>query len=276
MPHSRYAASFLHDALGAHWVSGRHSLYARKVSSVVVRIAFATIVGALLCSVLASAAATTSRTWQSLESIRAAAEQRVRETAKTPNDNGDGLIVTAGELDPRLQLANCGVELRAFALNGAPLAARNTIAVRCGDDTGPGWTVYVPVTVEIEKPIFVMRRSLSRDTHILAEDVELQRRRVPGVVTTYYNDIAALRDQHLKRGLPAGAVLTADALTRDLLVKRGQEVSLIFGGDGLAVHAPGIAITEGGAADRIRVQNRTSLKIVEGTIESGNLVRVGL
>jgi len=31
-----------------------------------------------------------------------------------------------------------------------------------------------------------------------------------------------------------------------------------------------------GAADRIRVQNRTSLKVVEGTIESGNLVRVGL
>ena len=28
--------------------------------------------------------------------------------------------------------------------------------------------------------------------------------------------------------------------------------------------------------DRIRVQNQTSLKVVEGVIESGNLVRVGM
>jgi len=117
---------------------------------------------------------------------------------------------------------------------------------------------------------------MPRDAHIAPSDFELQRRRVPGFGAAYVTNAATLRDQHLKRGTPAGTVLMADMLSRDLVVKRGQQVVLIFDAGGLAVQAPGMALADGGTADRIRVQNQTSLKIVEGVIESGNLVRVGM
>ena len=248
-------------------------LFARQLSFVIVRIVLATIACALLYSVVATAAE--PRATQSLESIRAAAEDYVRAAARA-TDSTSELFVSATELDPRLQLAACGTQLQAFLLNNAPLATRNVVAVRCQEGGIPGWTVYIPTLLESEKPVLVMRRSVPRDSHIMPEDVELQHRRVNGVGTNYVSDFETLREQHLKRGLPAGALLSVDALARDLLVKRGQEVALVFGSNGIAVRAPGIALADGGMADRIRVQNRTSLKVVEGTIESGNLVRVGM
>jgi flagella basal body P-ring formation protein FlgA len=130
--------------------------------------------------------------------------------------------------------------------------------------------------VEVEKPVLVLRRSLPREAHIAQEDVELQVRRVPGLGAGFPSDVAALRDQHLKRGVSAGTLLSSDVLTRDLLVKRGQEVFLVLDVGGVAVRAPGLALADGGYADRVRVQNRTSLKVVEGVVESGNLVRVGM
>jgi flagellar basal body P-ring formation protein FlgA len=272
MQHSRHTA--LRHAFSGHGAFTRRA-YSQQLSFFVVRVVFATIVCALFYSVIASAQEA-PRDWQSVQSIRDAAENYARDAARASGAAAEDLYVTAGDLDSRLQLAQCGNDLRAFTLNGAPLAARNTIAVRCVDESGPGWTVYIPTMIEIEKPIFVMRRSVPRDAHVALEDIELQRRRVAGLGAGYFSDMNALRDQHLKRGVPAGSPLTADSLTRDLVIKRGQEVALVLGSDSIAVRATGIALSDGGIADRIRVQNRSSLKVVEGVVESGNLVRVGM
>jgi flagella basal body P-ring formation protein FlgA len=75
--------------------------------------------------------------------------------------------------------------------------------------------------------------------------------------------------------LAPGTVLVADAFAADVLVKRGQQVTLVTSVGGIEVRAVGAAITEGGTHDRVRVQNLSSLKIVEGVVESASLVRVG-
>jgi flagella basal body P-ring formation protein FlgA len=71
-------------------------------------------------------------------------------------------------------------------------------------------------------------------------------------------------------------VLTVDMMKRDMVVKRGQHVTLVTSVGGIDVRAAGTALTDGGQADRIRVQNASSLKTVEGVVESANLVRVGM
>jgi flagella basal body P-ring formation protein FlgA len=266
----------------------RQPIFTSGAASLGVRIAFTLLIGALLYSIAASRAHAqdnlpTSRTWQSLASIRAAAEQYVRDNSTT---NSGLLTITATELDTRLTLAQCASELTAFTLNSAPIAARTTIGVRCAPSgamqsataatPGAEWTVYVPVTIESEIDVLVLRNSMPRDAHVAPGDFEVQRRRVPGFGSAYISNVATLRDQHLKRSTPSGTVLMTDMLSRDLVVKRGQQVTLIFDAGGLAVQAPGLALADGGTADRIRVQNQTSLKVVEGVIESGNLVRVGM
>ncbi len=80
----------------------------------------------------------------------------------------------------------------------------------------------------------------------------------------------------MRRALPAGSPLTMDVLDRDVLVQRGQQVTLVAATGGIEIRAQGKALGDGGAQDRIRVQNVNSLKIVEGVVENAGTVRVDL
>jgi flagella basal body P-ring formation protein FlgA len=204
---------------------------------------------------------------QSLEQIRHAAESHVR--ALLPPANGK-YFVTAGRLDSRLRLASCSSPLEAF-VNGS-VQTRTTVGVRC-NGTGT-WTIYVPVTVEMEAQVLVLRRALARRAPIDASDVELQTRRLPGIATNFVNDLNALEGRRLRRALAAGTPLTVDALDRAVLVQRGQQVTVVAAAGGIEIRAQGKALSDGGEQDRIRVQNVNSLKVVEGVIENSGVVRV--
>jgi flagella basal body P-ring formation protein FlgA len=237
----------------------------------IVRMLFAVIVALLIYSVVTTASANEVRSIQSIESIRSAAEHYIRKTASTETALA---IATAGELDPRLQLAACAGELEVTTLNKTPIAARNTVGVRCRQ--GADWNIYLPVSVETETDVLVLREPAARLARLSATDVDIQKRRVPGLVSVYLSKPVDLQRRHLKRSLPAGTVLTIDMMNRDMVVKRGQHVTLVTTVGGIDVRAAGTALTDGGKADRIRVQNASSLKTVEGVVESANLVRVGM
>jgi flagella basal body P-ring formation protein FlgA len=240
------------------------------------RVIFAAIlllfVASLASSIARADTSLQSATLQSLDSIRAAAENHVRERAIA--SKLDRVIAHATALDSRLRLEACTAELSTFTLNSAPISARTTVGVRC--DVGTGWTLYVPVTVESDLDVLVLRNNLPRGATVATSDVEKQRRVVPGLGASYLTDASTLSDRHLKRPIAAGTVLLTDMFARNLAVKRGQQVLVVLDVNGITVQATGVALGDAGLADRIRVQNQTSLKIVEGIVESGNLVRVGM
>jgi flagellar basal body P-ring formation protein FlgA len=216
-------------------------------------------------------AANASAGVQSLEAIQAAAEEFVR--ASLP-ENSAKHFVTASRLDSRLRLDECASPLEAFSQGTTMTNARLTIGVRC--PVANSWTLYVPVTVEVEVSVLVLRRPLARRARVELMDVEPQVRRLPGSAAAFVNDVASLQGHRLKRALPVGTALTVEMLVPDLLVRRGQQVTLIAANDSVQIRAQGQALTEGGAADRVRVQNVNSLKVVEGVVESDGVVRVGL
>lgn len=209
--------------------------------------------------------------FQSLETIRATAESFVR--GQLPPTRGK-YYVSASRLDERLRLASCADALEAFVANNGVVQTRTTIGVRC--PAVGGWTVYVPVAVETEAPVLVLRRALPRRSPIDALDVELQTRRLPGIASNFVSDVSAVQGRRLRRALPAGSPLTTDVLDRAVLVQRGQRVTLIASTGDIEIRAQGQALAEGGAQDRIRVQNVSSLKIVEGVVENAGTVRVDL
>jgi flagella basal body P-ring formation protein FlgA len=65
-------------------------------------------------------------------------------------------------------------------------------------------------------------------------------------------------------------------LAADILVRRGQRVTLIATIGGLEVRAQGEAIADAGPTGRVRVLNLASRRIVEGQVESREQVRVSL
>lgn len=226
----------------------------------------------VLLAILAWAlcAAPALATTQTLESIQSAAENFVQTNLPTSARH----YVTAARLDPRLQLKACEAPLEAFSQNNAPSGERVTVGVRC--PTGNQWTLYVPVTVEVEVSVLVLRRPLARRARVGLTDVEPQTRRLPGSAANFISDIASLQGHRLKRSLPVGTALTVEMITPDVLVRRGQQVTLVAANGLVEIRAQGHALSEGGASDRVRVQNVTSLKVVEGVVESDSVVRVGL
>ncbi len=221
------------------------------------------LIGALFAT---SAFATT----QSIDDVRAAAEEFVR--SRLPASPAKQ-FVTAAKLDPRLRVGQCDQPLQTFEQSSTNLGERVTVGVRCA--AANPWTLYVPVSVEVEIPVLVLRRSLARRARVAMIDVEPQTRRVPGTAATFLQDTASLQGHRLKRSLPAGTALTVDMLVPDLVVRRGQQVTLIAASGPVEIRAQGHALTEGGVADRVRVQNTSSLKVVEGVVDSDGTVRVG-
>jgi flagella basal body P-ring formation protein FlgA len=207
-----------------------------------------------------------------LDDIRAAAEQFIARQLGAPG-NGIVMHVTAGQLDPRSQLANCERALTAALPATARVGARTTVGVSCAQ---PRWTLYVPVTVETELPVLVLRHALARGSQVLPDDVETRQVRVPGLADTYIRDPAQLIDRHLKAATAPGTALSVDLLAADILVKRGQRVTLVAQAGGIEVRAEGEAVGDANAAGRVRVLNLASRRIVEGQVESRDRVRVSL
>lgn len=206
---------------------------------------------------------------QSPESIRAAAEAFVK--TQLPHD-ANVASVTAGTLDSRLRLARCTGGLNAQLPTGAAMQSRTMVGVGC---EGPvRWRVYVPVTVESRISVLVLKHPVPREARLTIEDVTVESRKVTGLATAFLTDVSDLRARSVERPLPLGTTLTMDMFKPDLVIRHGQEVTLIAAAGGIEVRATGKALADAAGGTRLKVQNLSSLKVVEGVVEGPDLVRV--
>jgi flagella basal body P-ring formation protein FlgA len=224
----------------------------------------------MLCLLAASAghAQAPEPGMQSLAGIRAAAEKALRATidASVP-----GVQLEAAALDARLRLAACASRLEALAT--APRHAQSRVPVRVSC-AAPAWTVNVPVEIRRSHEVLVLRRAVGRGETIAPGDVITQTRTLPGLASPFVSGTGQLAGRLTRRPIPEGTALTADALSVALLIHRGQQVTLLAHANGFEVRAPGRAMADAAAHQRVRVQNLNSLKIVEGLADNDGVVRV--
>jgi len=207
---------------------------------------------------------------ESTDSIRAVAESFVR--SQLPRDASIA-SVTAGVLDSRLRLVRCTSGMHGHVPQGASLQARAMVGVMC---EGPvRWTVYVPVTVESRMSVLVLKHPVPRDARLTIEDVTVETRKVIGLgATAFLTDVKDLQSRSVERPLPMGTTLTVDMLKPDLVIRHGQDVTLIASASGIEVRAAGRALADAATGARLKVQNLSSLKVVEGVVEGPDVVRV--
>jgi flagellar basal body P-ring formation protein FlgA len=190
-----------------------------------------------------------------------------------PPGSGDAQI-TVLPIDSRLRLAQCGSALAAQLPPGTNLTARATVNVSCA---GPvHWSVYVPVVVESRIAVLVLKHAVARQSRLTADDVTLDTRRMAGTVTAYLSSVSELAGRTVRRPLPIGTALSVEMFDADTVVHRGQEVTLVAGGGAIEIRAAGRAMTDAPAGARIQVQNLSSMTVVEGVVESADVVRVAL
>ena len=205
---------------------------------------------------------------QPLAGIRTAAEDAVR---RVIDPSLKDVKLEAVALDARLRLAAC--ERKLDTLANAPRNAQSRVVVRVGCAT-PAWTLNVPVEVRRTHSVLVLRRAVARGEIVGPADVTTQSRELPGLGSPFVARPEDLAGRLTRRPLPEGTALTAEALAAALLIHRGQQVTLLAQTAGFEVRAPGRAMTDASANQRIRVQNLNSLKIIEGVADNDGVVRV--
>ena len=207
--------------------------------------------------------------WQDLDTIKATAADWLQ--ARIGSD-ARNTSVEAGFLDPRLRLPACDGALEPFLNRGADVDRATTVGVRCTGERR--WKVYVPVSVVTTADVVVAARLLTKGTLIAPDDLRLERRDVTRNRSGYFTSVKAALGQRVRQPVLQGRMLTPAAVAADKVIRRGQSVTLIVESDGLRINMSGKALIDGAIGQRIRVENLSSGRVVEGIVRSPEHVEV--
>jgi len=210
-----------------------------------------------------------SEATQSLAAVRRAAEGQLR---RELDAGRTGVSFTAAELDSRLRVAACPAAL--VTTGKLPRGTQARVLVRVACNSRVYWSLNVPVDIHHATDVLVLRRAVGRGEIIRAEDVLVQSRQLPGITSPFVSRIQDLSGRLTRRPIPEGTAVTADALDAPLLIHRGQSVILAARSGGVEVSAPGVALADAAAEQRVRVRNLNSLKVIEGVADTAGVVRV--
>jgi len=230
---------------------------------------FLTLALVAAAAMAASVARADTGRWQSTSSIAAKAEAHARASLSHPDLKVEAEVAS---LDSRLKLARCDQPMQAFTPPNTELKKNLVIGVRCRGSSP--WKVYVPVKLSARRQVLVTSRPISRGATLSAADVRVEERDVTTARGAYLTDIAQLSGKILKRTVPEGRLVTADLLNEEDIIKRGQRVILMVEQSGFMVQMAGTALSDGTINERIRVENNSSQRTVEGIVRSPQLVEV--
>lgn len=77
-----------------------------------------------------------------------------------------------------------------------------------------------------------------------------------------------------RRALSAGAVVTANDLMPQQLVRRGEPVMIRVVSGGMTISASGRALSNGAKGEMVRVVTTTTNRTIDGVVESAGSVRI--
>ncbi len=182
----------------------------------------------------------------------------------------DRLVV--GPLPPRLQLEPCDGFVHSTVAPGLRVAGRVLIELRC-ENRSP-WHLYVPVRVTGTVSVAVAAHALFTGSVLTAADLRMESHDRSELPPGYLDDPQLAVGLTAGRGIAGGAILTNQLLLGRRAVQRGQSVTLLARLDGMTVRMAGRAMSDGLVNQRIKVENLSSGKIVEGIARSEQIVEI--
>lgn len=188
----------------------------------------------------------------------------------SPDDLPDGdqplrPEIELGQLDSRLQLAPCA-RVEPYLPRGARLWGRSRIGLRCVE--GPRrWNVFLPITVKVWGPAWVVQRPIAPGAVLTAGDVapgEVDWAEHPAPVLVREADWQGVT---AARGLLPGQVLRQNMVRPVQVFKAGTEVKVQVKHAGFQLSATGRAMGHGFLGQAVRV------KMPNGRVVSGRVRR---
>ncbi|MBH1645796.1 flagellar basal body P-ring formation protein FlgA [Stenotrophomonas maltophilia] len=197
----------------------------------------------------------TAADWQPVASIRAAAL-----TTLPAGSEGEAQVADA------LRLPTWG-----GALQVQP-TANTTVEVSCPD--AGGWRLFVPVKVRRNQTVLVLNRGIGTGETLTAADITTAQRDAARIAGAVLADPNAAIGRIARRPLQAGALLSNNDLVVQRLIKRGDNVALVSRRGSVEVRIAGRAMGDAGENERVSVENLSSRRIVQGTVDAAGDVIV--
>jgi flagella basal body P-ring formation protein FlgA len=176
-----------------------------------------------------------------------------------------------GPIQSNLELQRCN-SLKPIIGTAHHMKDRVTIELRCAGPTA--WHLYVPVRIVGTTPVAVTVHALVTGSVLTAADLKVEQHDISELPQGYFDDPAVAVGLTAARPISGGAILTNQQLVASRAVQRGQAVTLVADSGGMLVRMAGRAMSDGLVNQRVKVQNLSSGKIVEGIARSEQVVEI--
>ena len=177
-----------------------------------------------------------------------------------------------GPIEPQLQFDKCSRPVKPVLASPQHMKDRVMIELRCQDPKP--WHLYVPVRIVATSPVVVAAHAIVAGTVVKATDLKIEEHDVSELPLGFLDDPAIADGLIASRPIAGGAYLTNQQLTAPKVVQRGQSVTLLADAGGISVRMAGRALSDGLMNQRVKVQNLSSGKIVEGIARSEQIVEI--
>jgi len=208
--------------------------------------------------------------WQSLDSIRQAAETFMQTSA---TQEALDMEFTVGRLDSRLHLQQCPRELE---VNPRSPIKPGSISLQIECQAKTGWKIYLPVQIKLWRTVLAAAHPLPRGHKITEGDIiSVRELQISGNQARYMQEQKAeLLGKIVNRTLASGNPFDERFLKPPLWVKRGQTVILLAQTESVQIRMKGNALADGVKGDLIKVRNLSSQRVVEGIVIKPGIISV--
>lgn len=205
------------------------------------------------------------------EDIIATVENFVRNSI---NVNDDSVSLKTKPLDRRLQLRQCEIPLQAFWPPGARQSGHTSVGLRCADDKP--WKIYVSTQIRQYVQLWIATAAISRGTILDHSNVALERKEISNNSLEYFSIDQNPAGLVAKRPMRKGDIIQVLGLEKLMAINRGDRVVVIARINGVEIRTAAKALSSAAEGDRIKVQNLSTKKELEGILHKNNMVHVNI
>lgn len=199
--------------------------------------------------------------------LQTRAEEFVRDQLSLPLDAR--AQISAASIDERLQLSPCEQDLEISLPARMEIRRNTTLYLKCHE--APGWDLYLPVRVSIQKPYITVVEAIAKGD-ILGRNQLTQAYEDQTLIRgDYVQDLEALVGTRSKRELRPGQPVR---LNQICVVCKGDQVTLIAENSSMQIKTMARALQDGSFGDMIKLINTRSGKTVQGKVSSVDTVIV--
>jgi flagella basal body P-ring formation protein FlgA len=188
-------------------------------------------------------------------------------------------ISQESEIVPRgaeedIELPAGKISLKVVPVNMDRLAGMLLVPIQVAVDGELYKVIPVTVQVKLHQAVVVALSSLRQGSKITQRDIGLERRDITRADGKYFSELEQVLGKLVKGYIRAGAVIVPSSVEIAALIKRRQNITIIYRKGNVVLTLSGQALADGRLGEIIPVQNSASSKKLQGRVLDKETVEV--